>query len=88
MTFMSIRCSCSPITTVLHNRLSSRSSSAVYSGIDSDSWPESLLDVEPSGSEAQRRTEEQDSTVEAVQRAISWQSQPEGTPCLTQLLQS
>lgn len=57
MTFMSIRCSCSPITTVLHRRLSSRSSSAVYSGIDSDSWPELLLVVGSSGSEAQSRAE-------------------------------
>lgn len=58
MTFISIRCSCSPITTVLHNRLSSRSSSAVYSGIDSDSWPESLLAVGSSGNEAQSRAEQ------------------------------
>lgn len=57
MTFMSIRCSCSPITTVLHSRLSSRSSSAVYSGIDSDSWPELLLAVASSGREAQSGTE-------------------------------
>ena len=57
MTFMSIRCSCSPITTVLHSRLSSLSSSAVYSGIDSDSWPESLLPVESSVNEAQSKDE-------------------------------